>query len=164
MFWSVGWPLLRAEDFFYNLDILYGGLGIGKLQFLIKKEKKNFSFNFFFNFWSFKPWIRIGFGSGSVLVSNIKLWIRIRIRKNEYGSTALLKSPQKCKSKFFLIFLLVDGRIRIQTRIRTYNYRTVRIWILQEQKHPENCFPHVFPIIFALKAQPIVRTYVGQVL
>jgi hypothetical protein len=42
---------MRAEDFFYNLDILYGGLGIGKLQFLIKKEKKNFSCNFFFNFW-----------------------------------------------------------------------------------------------------------------
>ncbi len=36
----------RAEGFFYNLDILYGGLGIGKLQFLIKK-KKNFSCNFF---------------------------------------------------------------------------------------------------------------------
>jgi hypothetical protein len=26
---------LRTEGFFYNLDILYGGLGIGKLQFLI---------------------------------------------------------------------------------------------------------------------------------
>ncbi len=25
-------PLLRAEGFFCNLDILYGGLGIGKLQ------------------------------------------------------------------------------------------------------------------------------------
>jgi hypothetical protein len=34
----VGWPLLRTEGFFYNLDILYGGLGIGKLQFLIKKK------------------------------------------------------------------------------------------------------------------------------
>ncbi len=78
MFWSVGWPLLRAEDFFYNLDTLYGGLGIGKLQFLIKKGKKKFSVVIFFQF---KPWIRIGFGSGSVLVSNIKLWIRIRIRK-----------------------------------------------------------------------------------
>ncbi len=31
MFWSVGWPLLRAEGFFCNLDALYGGLGIGKL-------------------------------------------------------------------------------------------------------------------------------------
>ncbi len=37
---SVGWPLLRAEGFFYNLDILYGGLGINKLQFLILKKKK----------------------------------------------------------------------------------------------------------------------------
>ena len=47
MFSSVGWPLLRAEGFFCNLDVLYGGLGIGKLPF-------------FFNFWSLKPWIRIG--------------------------------------------------------------------------------------------------------
>ncbi len=34
MFWRVGWPLLSAEGFFCNLDILYGDLGIGKLQFL----------------------------------------------------------------------------------------------------------------------------------
>ncbi len=68
MFWSVGWPLLRAEGFFCNLDILYGGLGIGILQFLIKKE-----FNFFFscNFFSIfglykkaldPDWIRIRIG------------------------------------------------------------------------------------------------------
>ncbi len=31
MFWSVGWPLLSAEGFFCNFDVLYGGLGIGKL-------------------------------------------------------------------------------------------------------------------------------------
>jgi hypothetical protein len=31
MFWNVGWPLLRAEGFFCNMNILYGGLGIGKL-------------------------------------------------------------------------------------------------------------------------------------
>jgi hypothetical protein len=49
MFSSVGWSLLRAEGFFSNLDVLFGGLGIGKLQFLIKKK-----FNFFFscNFFS----------------------------------------------------------------------------------------------------------------
>ncbi len=61
MFWSVGWPLLWAAGFFCNLGILYGGLGIGKLQFLIKQ--KFFSFSaviFFFKFWSLKPWIRIG--------------------------------------------------------------------------------------------------------
>jgi hypothetical protein len=87
---------LRAEDFFYNLDILYGGLGIGKLQFLIKKKKKNFSCIFFSIFghlspgsildldpdpdldpyWS--PTSNSGSGSGSV--------------KNEYGSTTLLRT------------------------------------------------------------------------
>ncbi len=90
---------MRAEDFFYYFDILYGGLGIGKLQFLIKKEKKNFICNFFLIFghlspgsvldldpepdpdldpdpyWS--PTSNSGSGSGS--------------GKNEYGSTTLLK-------------------------------------------------------------------------
>ncbi len=47
---ELGWPFLRTDGFFYNLDILYGGLGIGKLQFLIKKNKKNFQLKFFFNF------------------------------------------------------------------------------------------------------------------
>jgi hypothetical protein len=55
---------LRAEGFFYNLDILYGGLGIGKLQFLIKKNKKKFSAAIFFQFLVIKAldpdWIRIG--------------------------------------------------------------------------------------------------------
>ncbi len=31
MFWSVGCSLLRAEGFFCYLEVLYGGLGIGKL-------------------------------------------------------------------------------------------------------------------------------------
>jgi hypothetical protein len=31
MFLSVGWPLLRADGFFCNLDVLYEGLGKGKL-------------------------------------------------------------------------------------------------------------------------------------
>ncbi len=62
MFWSVGWPLLRAEGFFCNLDILYGGLGIGKLQFLIKKKLIFFSAVIFFQFLVIKAriWIRIG--------------------------------------------------------------------------------------------------------
>ncbi len=55
----MGWSLLRAGDFFCKLNVLYGGLGIGKLQFLIKKKKKN-SAAIFFNFWPLKPWIRIG--------------------------------------------------------------------------------------------------------
>jgi hypothetical protein len=93
MFSSVGWPLLRTEGFSYNLDILYGGLGIGKLQFLIKKNNKKFSAVIFFQFLVIKAldpyWIRIrnpdpywsptsnsGSGPGS--------------GKNEYGSTTLV--------------------------------------------------------------------------
>jgi hypothetical protein len=43
---SAGCSLLRAEGFFCNLDVLYGGLGIGKLYFLtvlrirIRKDPK----------------------------------------------------------------------------------------------------------------------------
>jgi hypothetical protein len=40
-FWSVGWPLLRAEGFFCYLDVLCGGLGIGKL-YLVFYPKNNF--------------------------------------------------------------------------------------------------------------------------
>jgi hypothetical protein len=65
--------VLRAEGVFYNLDILYGGLGIGKLQFLIKKK---FCCNFFYNIWSLKPWIRIGSGSGLVFI--LRCWIRMK--------------------------------------------------------------------------------------
>ncbi len=57
---------MRAEGFSYNLDILSGGLGIGKLQFLIKKYKK-ISAVIFFRFLVMKAldpdWIRIRIGS-----------------------------------------------------------------------------------------------------
>jgi hypothetical protein len=42
IFSSAGCSLLRAAGFLCSLDVLYGGLGIDKLQFLIKKL-----FNFF---------------------------------------------------------------------------------------------------------------------
>ncbi len=50
-FCSAGYSLLRAEGFFCSLDVLYGGLGIGKLQFCIKR-RRNFSLVNFINFWS----------------------------------------------------------------------------------------------------------------
>ncbi len=50
MFWSAGCSLLSAEGFFYNLAILYGGIRIGKLYFLIQKEIKFFSAAIFFQF------------------------------------------------------------------------------------------------------------------
>jgi hypothetical protein len=56
--WSVGWPLLGwAGGFFCNLDILYGGLGICKLHFLIKK-------NFFFSIYFFQFLVIKSPGSG----------------------------------------------------------------------------------------------------
>ncbi len=42
IFWSAGCSLLRAQSFSCSLDVLYEGLGISKLQFLI-----NFSCIFF---------------------------------------------------------------------------------------------------------------------
>ena len=42
IFLSAGCSLLRAKGFSCSLGVLYGGLGIGKLQFLIKKIKIKF--------------------------------------------------------------------------------------------------------------------------
>ncbi len=48
MFLGTGCSLLRAEAFSCSLGVLYGGLGISKLQFLIKKIKIKFpAINFF---------------------------------------------------------------------------------------------------------------------
>ncbi len=47
IFWS---SLLRAEGFSCSLGVLYGGLGISKLQFLIKKIKIKFLVVQFFQF------------------------------------------------------------------------------------------------------------------
>ncbi len=61
MFWSVGWPLSWAAGFLCNLDIHYGGLGIGKLHFMIKKNLIFFQLQFFFQFLVIKaPYPRIG--------------------------------------------------------------------------------------------------------
>ncbi len=48
MFLSTGCSHLRAESFSCSLGVLYGGLGISKLQFLIKKIEIKFpALNFF---------------------------------------------------------------------------------------------------------------------
>ncbi len=39
-FWSAGCSLMRAKSFSCSLDVLLGGLGISKFQFLIKKNIK----------------------------------------------------------------------------------------------------------------------------
>ncbi len=60
MFLSTGCSLLRAEGFSCSFGVLYGGLGISKLQFLIKKIEIKFPAINFFNFRSSNP----GSGSG----------------------------------------------------------------------------------------------------
>jgi hypothetical protein len=47
MFLSTGCSLLRAEGFSCSLGVLYGGLGISKLQFSIKNRNKFSAINFF---------------------------------------------------------------------------------------------------------------------
>jgi hypothetical protein len=49
MFLSTGFSILRAEGFSCSLGVLYGGLGISKLQFLIKKIEIKFPALIFFS-------------------------------------------------------------------------------------------------------------------
>ncbi len=48
--WTRKIEILRAEGFSCGLDVLYGGLGISKLQFLIKKRYKKMSACIFLHF------------------------------------------------------------------------------------------------------------------
>ncbi len=64
IYWSAGCSLLRAEGFSCSLDVLYEGLGISKLQFLIKKRKKQIFPVFFSIFCHQNPGSRLGTGSG----------------------------------------------------------------------------------------------------
>jgi hypothetical protein len=91
MFLSTGCSLLRAEGFSSSLGVLYGGIGISKLQFLIKKIEIKFPTINFYKFFSILghqtldpdpgSGIRISnyknAGSGSVSGSSIKS-MRIR--------------------------------------------------------------------------------------
>ncbi len=78
---------LRHEDFCCSLDVLYGGLGISKSQFLFK----NIYFFICSNFWPSKPWIRIR------IRIDQKRWIRIRIETNV--------DPQHCKERSEIEFV-----------------------------------------------------------
>ncbi len=57
IFLSAGCSFLRAEGFSCSLDVLCGGIGIRKLQFLILKNtvKEKISAKYFFQFCSSKP-------------------------------------------------------------------------------------------------------------
>jgi hypothetical protein len=71
---TAGCTLLRVEGFFCNLNVLYGGIGISKLQFFIKKI---FCFVFSCKFFSVFGHQSPGSRSGSVF--SLKYRIRIQI-------------------------------------------------------------------------------------
>jgi hypothetical protein len=73
MFLSAGYSFVRAEDFFCSLKVRNGGLGISKLQFLIKKIQILFSAVKYFKFLVIKT-------LDPDPHSNVKCWILIRIR------------------------------------------------------------------------------------
>ncbi len=66
IFWIRPAKTIRIRNRFYTLQPVFGS-GSG-LQFLIKKDDKNFQL-YFFRFFISKPWIRI----------HLKCWIRIHI-------------------------------------------------------------------------------------
>ncbi len=119
-------------SFFCNLDVLYGGLGKVNCNFWSKKNDKNFSaVILFINFWSLKPWIRIG----SESVFSLKCWIRIRmkwmrIRNPGYDRNARNQNVQGRSTLFSAGF-----RIRIDLmRIRIQHFSNCRSWSLPSSK------------------------------
>ncbi len=77
VFWSAECSLLRADGLFCSLHVLYGGLGIGQLQVLIKNMN-------FFNFWPSKAliWMRntglflYNFRDGGGSGNRISVWLK----------------------------------------------------------------------------------------
>jgi len=120
MFWSVGWPLLWAAGFFCNLDILYGGVGIGKLQFLIKKNLNFFSAVIFFQFLVIKAldpdWIRIRIGlqpqpldpDPEKMNMDPKPWIRERMDRWVIGGN--VGSASSCRWQYTEVYSQHDGK------------------------------------------------------
>ncbi len=95
MVWNAGCSLFKTEGFFCSLNVLYGGLEISKIAifFYQKNIIKNFHLYIFYNFWSSKPWIRIGQDPDRYrYLFSPKCWIRIRnqwIRiRNTAGNTS----------------------------------------------------------------------------
>ncbi len=120
IFWSAGCSLLRAEGFSCSLDVLYGGLGISKLQFFIKKNKNLFKAVNFFKFLIMKTlypdWIRIGMlcsVKGCIRIRIQTHWIRIRNTVSNWGKSFCISTVR---------FLLVYCSYRYLRSITPYIY------------------------------------------
>ncbi len=110
MFLSAGCALLRAEGFSCSLGVLYGGLGISKWQFLIKKIKLKFpTVNFFsiLGHQTLDP--DPGSGSGIRIRNYKKCWIRIRIRIRI--KSMRIRNPGIWAAQVRQIYLIFEGRI-----------------------------------------------------
>ncbi len=93
MFLSTECSLLWAKGFSCSLGVLYGGLGISKLQFLIKKIEIKFPTINFFQFQVIKSWIRIRDPeSGSAIRKNTGSGSVSESALNQCGSETLLTS------------------------------------------------------------------------
>jgi hypothetical protein len=110
MFWSAGRSFLRAEGFSCSLCVLYGGPGITKLQFFIKKISSSFSAVNFFPIFSHQ---HLGFRteSGSATRKNAGSGSAL----NQCGSTTLPemapKSLDSLSHWFCLLIVSVSGHI-----------------------------------------------------
>ncbi len=110
MFLSTGCSLLRAEGFSCSLGVLYVGLGISKLQFLIKKIEIKFP-AIKFNCRPSNP--GSGSGSGIRIRNQKKCWIRIRIKSMRIRNPVANADFQQ--------------PMMIRIRIRIQHFRSMRI-------------------------------------
>ncbi len=119
MFWSPWCSLLRAEGFSWRLDVLYGGLSISKLQFLIKK------------YLFCQHLIILNFRSSKPLI-----WIWIRIRNPDpHWPKMLYPDPLHC---FFIYSTTLQ-------RHNTENSRQIfpgKELPEKELRAPQSQFPH----------------------
>jgi hypothetical protein len=90
MFWNAGCSFLRAEDFSLCLCVLYGDLGITKLQFFYQKNILFFWCKFFPIFGHQNPGFKTGFGSGSAIRKNTGSGSVSGSALNQCGSTTLV--------------------------------------------------------------------------
>jgi hypothetical protein len=117
MFRSAECSLWGTEGFSRSDGVLYRGLGISELQFLI---------NFYFYFWSWKPWIRI---------RNLKkCWIRYLTLKNVPSQRLFLLSreilqayPHISGFSFFRGFLWCTPIILVARGARKVPYGNLKV-------------------------------------
>ncbi len=96
MFLSTGCSLLRAEGFSCSLGVLYWGLEIRKVQFLIKKIEIKFPARNFFSFRSSNP----GSGSG-IRIRNPDPQLEKMLDSDPYPDPHLINAdPKPC----FILF------------------------------------------------------------